>query len=272
MWWSILQDGNLVGEMHPYYGKSMSTDFSGLPQGFATFSRAMGNWWGNPCISHMPKYSTGWKLNGKEVPILWEKYEFQFPRSSPYDGFCCILPYCWKLMGKPMDFPYDEVYHWMGIKWEKKYPYYGKSLITNFPGFPHTMGFVAFSLTVGNWWENSCISHITKYTMGWELDGKKVPILWEKSDYQFPRFSSCDGFCCTFSGTMGNRCENPCISHMMKYTIGWEFEWKILPIYMEKVWLPISQVRPCDGYCCIFPCYGKLMGKPKRHFPYHEIR
>ena len=27
---------------------------------------------------------------------------------------------------------------------EKKHPYYGKSLIFNFPDFPHIMGFVAF--------------------------------------------------------------------------------------------------------------------------------
>ena len=31
----------------------------------------------------------------------------------------------------------------------KKYPYYGKSMITNFPGSPHTMGFVAFSHPMG---------------------------------------------------------------------------------------------------------------------------
>ena len=54
-----MQDGNLVGEMHPYYGKSMSTNFPGIPLGFVTFSHAMGNWWGNPCISHMMKYTTG---------------------------------------------------------------------------------------------------------------------------------------------------------------------------------------------------------------------
>ena len=45
----------------------------------------------------------------------------------------------------------------------KKYPYYGKSMITNFPGSPHTMGFVAFSHAMGNWWENPCISHMMRF-------------------------------------------------------------------------------------------------------------
>ena len=45
----------------------------------------------------------------------------------------------------------------------KKYPYYGKSMINNFPGSPHTMGFVAFSHAMGNWWENPCISHMMRF-------------------------------------------------------------------------------------------------------------
>ena len=71
----------------------------------------------------------------------------------------------------------------------KKHPYYGKSMRINFPDFSHTMGFVAFSHTVGNLWENPCISRMMKYTIGWESDGKKAPILWEKYEYQFPRLS-----------------------------------------------------------------------------------
>ena len=35
---------------------------------------------------------------------------------------------------------------------EKKHPHYGKRMIINFPDFPHTIGFVAFSRTVGNLW------------------------------------------------------------------------------------------------------------------------
>ena len=87
----------------------------------------------------------GWKSNGKKAPILWEKYEYQFPRSSPYDGFCWIFSCYGKLMGKPTHFPCNEVYQ-MG----KKRSYFGKSMDTNFLGPSHTMGFVAFSRAIGN--------------------------------------------------------------------------------------------------------------------------
>ena len=89
-----------------------------------------------------------------------------------------------------------------------------KNMITNFPDVPHTMGFVAFSRNVGNLWENPYISHMLKYTIGWELDGKKAPRLWEKYDYQFPRLPHTMGFV-AFSCTVGNLWGNPCTSHMM---------------------------------------------------------
>ena len=47
-------------------------------------------------------------------------------------------------------------------------------MIINFPDFPHTMGFVTFSCTVGNLWENPYIYHMLKYTIGWESDGKST--------------------------------------------------------------------------------------------------
>ena len=99
----------------------MSTNFPGPPHtmGFVGVFRAMGNWWENPCISHIMKYTTGWESNGKKSPILWEKYQYQFLRSCPYDGFCYNFLYYEKLMGKPMHFPYDEVYHRTRIRWEK---------------------------------------------------------------------------------------------------------------------------------------------------------
>ena len=68
----------------------------------------------------------------------------------------------------------------------------------SFPDFPHTMGFVAFSRAVRNLWGNTYISHMLKYTIGWELDGKKAPILWEKYGYRFPRLSQYHGICCIF--------------------------------------------------------------------------
>ena len=148
----------------------MSTDFPGSPRtmSFVAFSCTIGNWLGNPCISHMMQYTVGWKSsggkithamgkkfpgspntkgfvafsltmrnwwgnqwtspmmctigwesNGRKGPILWKKNEYQFPRLSPYQGFCYTFPYCRKFMGKCIHFPYAEVYHRNGIGQEK---------------------------------------------------------------------------------------------------------------------------------------------------------
>ena len=59
----------------------------------------------------------------------------------------------------------------------------------DFPDFSPTIGFVAFSRTVGNLWRNPCISHMLKYTIRWESTEKKAAILWEKYEYQFSRLS-----------------------------------------------------------------------------------
>ena len=120
--------------------------------GFVAFSHTVGSLWGNPCISHMLKYTTGWEFNEKKAPILWEKYDYQFLRLSPYHVFCCIFPYCGEFMGKPIHFPYAEVYHRMEIGgekapilWEKYdyrfprlFPYHGFSCI--FPQCGEFMG------------------------------------------------------------------------------------------------------------------------------------
>ena len=123
IWWSIPQDENLMGEKHPYYGKNMSISFPDFPHtmGFVAFSHIVGNLWGNPCISHMLKYTIRWESNGKKAPILLEKYECQFPRLSPYHAFCCIFPYCGKFMGKPMHFSYDAIGYFFPV-----YDFYAK--------------------------------------------------------------------------------------------------------------------------------------------------
>ena len=89
----------------------MSINFPDFPHtiGFVAFSCIAGNFWGNPCISHMLKYTTGWELDGEKAPIQWEKHDYRFPRLSPNHGFCSIFPYCGKFMGKPMHFPYDDI-------------------------------------------------------------------------------------------------------------------------------------------------------------------
>ena len=111
IWWSIPQDVNLIGQKHPCHGRSMVIDFLDFPHtmGFVEFSRTVGNVQGKPCISHMLKYTIRWESNGKKAPILWEKYEYQFPRLSPYHGFCCIFLYCGKFTGKPIYFLHDDI-------------------------------------------------------------------------------------------------------------------------------------------------------------------
>ena len=99
------------------------------------------------------------------------------------------------------------------------------------------------SHAMGNWWEQLCISHMVKYTIRCESDGRKVPTLWGKYEYRFPRLSQSDGFRCIFlcygklmgkpmhvlydgfcwiPRAMGNWWGDLCISHMMRYTTGWE--------------------------------------------------
>ena len=161
----------------------------------------------------------------------------------------------------------------------KKHQYCGKSMSTNFPGYPHTMSFVGYFLepisqTFPIWWfwlsflmlweinEKTCISHLLKYTIRWESDGKKAPILCEKYDYWFPRLSPYHATCCIFP-YCGKFMGNPCISHMMKYTIGWESNGKKAPILWEKYEYQFSRLSPYHGFYCIFPYCGKFMGKPK---------
>ena len=57
----------------------------------------------------------------------------------------------------------------------KKHPYYGKSTSITFSVFPHTVGFVAFSRSLGSRWGNPCISQMMKCTIGWESNGKNHP-------------------------------------------------------------------------------------------------
>ena len=117
IWWGTPWDGDLMRKKHPYYGKSMSINFPEFcyTMSFVAFSRTVGNVCGNRWISHMLKYTIRWKSNEKKAAILWEKYEHQFSRLFPCHGFCCIFSYCGKFTGKPIHFPYSEVYHRMGI-------------------------------------------------------------------------------------------------------------------------------------------------------------
>ena len=206
-----------------------------------------GFWWEKPCISHVvTKYTIKWESDGRKVSIGQGKSGYQFPRLSQFDGFYCIFP-C-----------------------------YGKSMSTSFPGSPHTMGFVGYfretiSQTFSIWWIwlSFPISLVMKYTIKSESNGRKVSIIWEKYEHQFPRFSPTMSFV-AFSCTMGNWWGSPCISHMMEYTVGWESYGEKSPILWEKYEYQFPRFTSSEGFCCIFPYYEKLMGKPM-HFPYSEV-
>ena len=138
IWWSIQYDGNCMGKNQPYYGKSMIINFSDFPHTmcFVAFSRTVGNLWGNQYISHILKYTIGWKSEGKKAPILWEKYDYWFPKRSPYHGFSCIFPHCGEFVGKPIHFPQAEVYHRIGIGGERRTHTMGKIWLSISQTFP----------------------------------------------------------------------------------------------------------------------------------------
>ena len=146
----------------------MGTNFLGSPNStdFTAISQAMGNWWGNPCISHIIEYTIECESNGKKALILWEKYEYQFPRFSTYNGFCGIFlgtnfrdfpiwlvwlsfPMLWEINEKTNAFPMWWSIPLNGNLLEKKRPYYGKSMSTNIPGSPYYNDFSCIFLYYG---------------------------------------------------------------------------------------------------------------------------
>ena len=146
------------GKKYPYFWESMGTNL----MAFAEFSHAIENWLENPYISHVMKNTIEWESNGKSHPYYGKSVSINFPdlpHTVGFVGFFRTMGNWWEnsCISHVISMPHYG--NWMG----KKYPYYGKSMITNFPGFPHTMGFVAFSRTMVNWWENSCISHIMRF-------------------------------------------------------------------------------------------------------------
>ena len=202
---------------HAYYEKSMSINFPDFPHtkgfvalhftvlweiyeethhfsyaevyhkmeiGWEKSTHTMGKVW----VSVSQTFPIPWVL--LHFPVLWEIY-----------GETHAFPICWSI-------PLDG--NWMG----KKLPYYEKNMVIDFPDFLRTMGFAAFSCTVESLWGNPCISHMLKYTIGWESYGKKHPYYRKSMSISFPDFPHTMGFV-AFSGTVGNIWGNPCISHMM---------------------------------------------------------
>ena len=82
--------------------------------------------------------------------MLWKLHGNQFLKLSPNsNGFVAISH---DMGNNFLAFPHDEVYHRMGITWEKSTPTMGEIWvsISQFPVSPHKMGFAAFSHAMGN--------------------------------------------------------------------------------------------------------------------------
>ena len=152
----------------------------------------------------------------------------------------------------------------------KKHPYYEKSMSTNFLGSVHAKYFIAFSRAIGNWWGNSSIFHMMKYTTGWKTNGKKHPYYRKNTGNRFPGFPHLMGFYCIFP-CCGKLMKNPFISHVMKIYHRIGTRWEKSTQSWEKYEYEFGRFSPYDGFCCIFPCYEKLI-ENFMHFPYDEIR
>ena len=171
----------------------------------------------------------------------------------------------WEIWWENPCFPRNKVYQMMiRILWKKA------CMTINFPDFPHTMGFVAFSHVMRNKWENTCISYVIKYTVKRESNGKKAPV--EKSRttnfpgspiplvlLHFPVLWEINGETHAF------------LIWWSILTIGWESFGEKSSILSEKYEYQFHRFTPSDGFCYIFPVtMEKLMGKPM-HFPYNEV-
>ena len=86
----------------------------------------------------------------------------------------------------------------------------------------------------GFWWEKPCISPVvTKYTIKWESDGRKVSIGYGKNGYQFPRLSQFHGFHCIFPCYVKLKGKPMYFTFYKVYHRIWIY-WKKAPILWEK--------------------------------------
>ena len=205
-----------------------------------TFSSSIWNWCYGKLMGKAMHFPWGriyhrMEIWWKKVPILWGKYGYQFPRLSQFDGFRCIFQCYGKLMGIWL----VKCTHTMGKACVPISQAFA-SVLLNFPVLCETDG------------ETHAFPIMIKYTIGWELDRKKLPI--------FPCFPHTMGFV-AFSRTVENWWENLFISHYdelyHRMGIGWE---KSIHT-MGKVWLPISHFLPISWVLLHFPMLWEIDGK-----------
>ena len=160
------------------YGKIVSTNFPGSPHtmNFVAFYCAIGNWWRYPCISHVMKNTIDGNLMEKKHPYY----------GKVWVTISQVFPLQWVLLRFPALWEIDREIYAFFIQWsigqdenlmEKSTRTMEKRMWINFLGFPHSMGFATISHAIGNWWGNSCISHLMEYTKRWKSNGKKAPVL-----------------------------------------------------------------------------------------------
>ena len=111
----------------------------------------------------------------------------------------------WKTNLRVHRVDFTAFYHAIGNLWEKhvvnytvgresdgKVPIlwgkYGNQFPRLFPFDGLCCIFLCYGKLMGKW-GNPCISQMIKYTVEWESNGKKAPVLWKKCEYQFPGFS-----------------------------------------------------------------------------------
>ena len=99
--------------------------------------------------------------------------------------------------------------------------------------------------------------------------GKKKPYYKKSTSINFLEFPYTMGFL-AFSITVRNIWGIPCISHMMKYTVGWWSNGKNEPSLWERYEYKFPRLYPYHGFSCIFQYCGKCVGKPI-HFSYTEV-
>ena len=153
---------------------------------------------------------------GKKHPYYGEKYEYQFPGFPPYHGFWCIFLCCGKFMGKPIHFPYAEVYHRMGIRWEKSTHAMGKVWLSIFQTFPIPWTLLHFPVLWEIYGETHAFPICWSISYDGNLMGKKHPYSEKSISISFPDFPHTMGFV-AFSCPVGNLRVNPCISHMITF-------------------------------------------------------
>ena len=74
----------------------------------AASSHATRNWLKASCMCHAIKHTTGWESDGREPPLLWEKYGYHNHRFLLWYGFCWIFSCYEILMGRTMYFPCNK--------------------------------------------------------------------------------------------------------------------------------------------------------------------